>query len=123
MKNLLKIAGVFALALVYSYSISISFDTSSKLRFNQQKNSNKEFYFSSFASNLISQTAQTKSSVYNYFNFPVSCLKNHINCFGSLAKIIDQIFVNNFVNYNFISRNFLYQFWKYFIIFPFHYFW
>ena len=123
MKNSVKILSVIILVAFYSYSIGVM-NTSPKITDNYGiPKSEKKFYFSDISANPFIYTLQKESSVNNYNNLSASNIKLLFNNPWTVIKTTKHLFDSTFIQHIHISTNFLIQYRKTVIIFPFNYFW
>lgn len=107
----------------YSYSLGILNATTDNIDNYNIMKSDKDFCFSTFYGNLFNNILQKESSAYNYNNITISYIELSYNKLLTVIKIINDIFDCKIIQYIHFSKDFLFQFSKNVIIFPFNYFW
>ena len=123
MKSSVKILSVIVLIAFYSYSLGVISNSLNITDNYDTSKSDKEVCFSTISANLFSYTFQKESSVNNYNNISASNIKLSFNNPWTVIKTTKHLFNSAFIQYIHISRNFLIQYRKTVIIFPFNYFW
>lgn len=123
MKSRSRILSVVFLTAIYCFAIGVVTKSVAHSNFQSNSFASQELYFSDFSTKLFCHTSQSESSVNNNINQPVPSFKNSFKGLLALAKTKELLFESVFSQYNNISRNFLIQYRKSDIIFPFHYFW
>jgi hypothetical protein len=121
--NSIRILGVVFLTAIYSFAIGVVTKSLAHSDFNINSTTSQEQCFSEFSIKFFCHTSKFESSVNNYINQTVPCFKNPFNGLWAIAKTTEQLFEIAFSQYTNISRNFLIEYRKSDIIFPFHYFW
>ncbi|MBN2892969.1 MAG: hypothetical protein JXL97_13965 [Bacteroidales bacterium] len=123
MKNKIRILSAVVLTAIYCFAVGAVKESLTHSDFQNNSTTSQEQYFSDFSTKLFCHTSQTESSVSNINNLPAPNFKNSINELWTIAKTTEHLFETAFSQYTNISRNFLIQYRKTDIIFPFHYFW
>lgn len=120
MKNSIRILGATVLLAIYCFAISVVTTSLSRSQFQKI---DQDKYFSNVTSNLYFHTSPSESSVNNFTNFASPVFKNVYTGLWAIVKAIEHVSEAEFSQYTITSGNFLINYRKSDIIFPFHYFW
>jgi len=123
MNSNLRFACISFLTTIYCFAIVVVIKSVTFSDFQGNSNTTQEQYFSEFSTKLFSHTLQSESSVNNTNNLPTPNFKNPFNGIWAITKTTERLFETAYSQYTNISKNFLIQYRKTDIIFPFHYFW
>lgn len=82
-----------------------------------------ESYNSVISKTVFCHTTPSETSVNVVSHVTPSPYKNQLLDFAEGNRITEQVFLTNFIQYNFFSKYLLLRLSRYAIIYPFHYFW
>ncbi len=123
MKNSVRIIGVTILTAIYCFAVTAVANPPIISDYENQQTTEQEQYLTVISNSLFCHTSQSENSVNSFNNFPLPNFKNLFDKHCSITKSIEQLFESEFAQYDNFSINFLIQYRKSDIIFPFHYFW
>ena len=122
MKNSNRILGVIILCAIYFFAISAISHSSVSSSYEDYQPTEQKQHHAKISNGIFYHDSQLESSVKGFDDFPPQNLKNFFN--GSfVTKSIERVLEVQFTQYRCFSINFLIQYRKSDIIFPFHYFW
>lgn len=120
MKQFFRVVAIFVLVLTYCLESGSIYNYSSQNNDNFQ---NKESVVSAVSLNLLG-SATNSENIFNVINNIISVSgKDFFKSHALKIKTKQQIFANQFIQYQFSSQNFQTLFRKTDLIFPFNYFW
>ncbi len=120
MKQFFRAVAIFVLVLTYCIESLGVYSYSSQNNDNFQ---NKESVVSSVSLNLLGSTTSTENLFNVINNITQVSGKDFFKSHALKIKTKQQIFANQFIQYQFSSKNFQTLFRKTDLIFPFNYFW
>lgn len=123
MNTKIKILATILFSLIYCYTIT--FTTKSIIEYDLKEclNTQEEQYFSTITTNFLAIQYQSENNANTFKNLSYSNLKNTSSPFFVIINIQEQIVKSSIFQYIKLSTNFLIQYRKKDLLFPFQYFW
>lgn len=123
MNHGVKNLGIAFLTAIYFVAVFSYTKPNENAGFETYQHPGQEQYLATFSNSLYCHTTPTENQV-NYFNsFPSSNLKDQFDKQWAFNEPIEQLIRKAFTQYFNFSINFLIQYRKSAITYPFHYFW
>ena len=123
MKFIVQFSGIFLLTIFYSFS-TIGINTSTQqLDFENASEHAKPSQQVTISSTFLFTSTESESAVFEFENTSPNSIEDPFKNSSSVAKITEQLILNEYTQYRLTSRNFLIKFRKNDLIFPSHYFW
>jgi len=122
-KKNIRIAGVFLLMIIWFLPPGAAVNSYAYSDFGDDPVSAHITVIPDFSANLFCNPAPAESEVNGFNYFPVPVCIDPFSEPGAIHKAIERSFETEFAQYTLHSRDFLVQYRKSDIIFPFHYFW
>ncbi len=123
MKNTVKVAGILVLMALYCFAINVIAESTPKANLKIFPSTDQETYFSGTSVKLYCHLPETERIINGLNHFPAPGFKDPLYAFFGTIKWIEQLFATEYSQYTNFSINFLIQYRKSDLIFPFHYFW
>lgn len=121
MKKSFRLSGVLFLITIYCFAITV---ISLPVKFGTSNSqSEKEQYLYSASTDFHVNTSQLEKLIDSIYNLHTLSLKKSVNEFCLIVKTVEQLIRTEYVQYFKFSTNFLIEYKKSKLIFPFHYFW
>jgi len=115
--------GIIFLVLIYGFIVNIPHSNTINSTFIDNPDIAKETYNPIVLTNLFYNTSESESVVSSFNNTQLNTFEDTFKKSLVIAKITEQLFLNEFIQYTSNSRNLLIKFRKNDIIYPSHYFW
>jgi hypothetical protein len=114
---------VLLFVTVYCFAIALINLSSSFSENPGSESPEQEQYVSAISANLFCHTTLSEKGEPNFGHFPGMGFKKSFTEWRTIVRITELLFDAAFVQYSGFAENFLVQYRKSDLIFPFHYFW
>lgn len=123
MKNFNRIIAALVLTIIYCFAIVVVSNSHASTNVHGPIKSEKVNYFSEVSTNILSHTSTQESSLKKFNNFPALNFKYPFSGIWGIIKTTEDLYRCEYSQYAYASINFLIEYRKSDLIFPFHYFW